>query len=29
MQQTIEPMHEGDVEMVARLRLAVFFEGTG
>jgi GNAT superfamily N-acetyltransferase len=22
-------MHEGDVEMVARLRLAAFFEGTG
>ncbi|RWK60330.1 GNAT family N-acetyltransferase [Mesorhizobium sp.] len=29
MQPTIEPMHEGDVEMVARLRLAAFFEGTG
>ncbi|RWK41932.1 GNAT family N-acetyltransferase [Mesorhizobium sp.] len=29
MQPTIGPMHESDFEMVARLRLAAFFEGTG
>jgi predicted N-acetyltransferase YhbS len=29
MQSTIEPMGEREVEVVARLRLAAFFEGTG
>jgi len=29
MRPTIEAMAEGDVEMIARLRLAAFFEGTG
>ncbi|TPL12599.1 GNAT family N-acetyltransferase [Mesorhizobium sp. B2-4-14] len=29
MQLTIEPMQDHDIETVARLRLAAFFEGTG
>ncbi|MEI9414657.1 GNAT family N-acetyltransferase [Mesorhizobium sp. Cs1321R2N1] len=29
MQPTIEPMREHDIDVVARLRIAAFFEGTG